>query len=237
MAISQTSVLPQLSTSGACWADPMHQPRQSFCFQSKSKSGDSINQITSKFPSNTVWSRIHMIPRLPPIGRSNTFEHKNNSGMKRSERHNWRLEQTSGRPLADGSMHTLFCNRAIEMSFLRGCGNQDSGGSVTKISWFLKRRKQRFQWPDCYPSDTTALFSSWYHRNAAWSQELAVRSFPVCRLFELRPAGLPPLLSSPHSLCSIPFCSTSLEGKNKVQIVDGCLLATLAFTSMAQLKC
>lgn len=209
----------------------LSRPRQSFCFQSKSKSGDSINQITSKFPSNTVWSRIHMIPRLPPIGRSNTFEHKNNSGMKRSEWHNWRLEQTSGRPLADVNMHILFCNQAIEMSFLRGCGNQDSGGSVIKISCFLKRRKQRFQWPDCYLSDTTD------HRNAAWSQELAVRSFPVCRLFELRPAGLPPLLSSPHSLCSIPFCSTSLEGKNKVQIVDGCLLANLAFTSMAQLNC
>lgn len=139
MAISQTSVFPQLSTSGACWADPMHQPRQSFCFQSKSKSGDSINQITSKFPSNTVWSRIHMIPRLPPIGRSNTFAHKNNSGMKQSERHNWRLEQTSGRPLADCSMHTLFCNWAIEMSFWGDVGTKIAEAVWKNIMFFKKK--------------------------------------------------------------------------------------------------
>ncbi len=59
---------------------------------------------------------IHMIPRLPPLDEAIRLRTKQ-LWNERSEWHNWRLEQTSGRPLADGSIHTLFCNRAIEMSF------------------------------------------------------------------------------------------------------------------------
>lgn len=94
--------------------------------------------------SVTLWSHIHTIPWLPPIGCSNTFIHKNDSRLKRSERCNWRLERNcsaSRRSLAVRSMNSLFCNRAIEIRLSRGCGNQDSGGRIKKISCCFKKRE------------------------------------------------------------------------------------------------